>query len=757
MFGCAWIQRPRIGLIAIVIFSTAFAFGQTTTLSNAARGLPNLSPVAHVNSTNDFASLLSQAHQMGSVRIIVALNTPFQPGSQAQLNAQQPGIRQARAALLADLSGYHVTVNRSDWFVPGLALTVDAAALQRLAASPLVSSIVPDRELRINDTPSDQLIGATVAWNENFQGQNQTIAIVDSGVQENHPFFNNRVIAEACYSSNTVSNGDTFSTTCPNGQTSQIGTGAGVNCNTGYSGCEHGTHVAGIAAGNGFGTGGVGYGGVAIQSSIMAVQVFSYDITRGGSGAFDSDIISGLSFVYSQAGSFSIAAVNMSLGDGLDYSSACDNVNPSMTAAIQSLRTLNIAAVIAAGNNGYHNGLSYPACISAAISVGATDTNDAIASFSDNAPNLSLFAPGVNVSSSLPGSVYGMLSGTSMAAPQVTGTMALLRSQKPGATVNQLLGVLQNTGKLILDSAGNASIPRIQIDAATNVFVPRHKTIGVYRSNMFYLKNANTTGFADEYVSFGYGSSAYPIVGDWSGSGVDRVGVYDQSNGLFTLCHQAANTSCSGTSGTIQFVLGNAGDQPLSGRWDVRDSYNGTVIIGYPFDGVGVFRPSNGLIYLKNALSTGFADETMVLGIPGDEGITGDWNSDGMESPGVYRPSNSTYYLSNQVCNCAVYADIAFTYGYPYNNPIAGDWVGSPTFQNVGAGLLRPSDGFFYLRNTLTTGYADNSFYYGLAGDIPVTGHWTNAYPEPSAVLVPIPSPPGSSSIGTLINPGLGD
>ena len=99
-------------------------------------------------------------------------------------------------------------------------------------------------------------------------------------------------------------------------------------------------------------------------------------------------------------------------------------------------------------------------------------------------------------------------------------------------------------------------------------------------------------------------------------------------------------------------VLGSPGDMPIVGDWD-----------GDGTDGVGVFRPSNGLIYLRNSLTSGFADFTMVLGSPGDVGIAGDWNGDGKDSPGVYRPNLPMFFLTNQVCNCGVVADYSVTLG----------------------------------------------------------------------------------------------
>ena len=137
----------------------------------------------------------------------------------------------------------------------------------------------------------------------------------------------------------------------------------------------------------------------------------------------------------------------------------------------------------------------------------------------------------------------------------------------------------------------------------------------------------------------------------------------------------------------------------------------------------------------------------MVLGIPGDVGLAGDWNGDGLDSPGVFRPSNQHFYLNDQVCNCTESATYSFQYGISGDVPVIGDWIGQG---HDGVGLFRQSSGYTYLRNELTTGYADLTFTYGIAGDMPVTGHWQLTYPPmpfPGSVLVPAtsaPEPPGS-------------
>jgi hypothetical protein len=116
---------------------------------------------------------------------------------------------------------------------------------------------------------------------------------------------------------------------------------------------------------------------------------------------------------------------------------------------------------------------SAPGCISTAVSVGSTeDLTDAISSFSNTAPFLSLLAPGSVITSSVPGAGFGSMRGTSMATPHVAGAWAVLRSRKPAATVSQVLGALQNSGVSIRDTrpGGWRSFNRIQIDRVLSTF-----------------------------------------------------------------------------------------------------------------------------------------------------------------------------------------------------------------------------------------------------------------------------------------------
>ncbi len=267
------------------------------------------------------------------------------------------------------------------------------------------------------------------------------------------------------------------------------------------------------------------------------------------------------------------------------------------------------------------------------------------------------------------------------------------------------------------------------VTASATSIVPPKDTIGIYRAGTFYLRTANTTGFANITAAYTKGSRPFPVVGDWTGAGFDSIGVFDRATGNFYL----RNTITAGAADEV-FTLGSANDLPLAGRWSASATH----------DGVGVFRPSNGLIYLKNALSTGFADFKMVLGIPGDIGIAGDWNGDGINSPGVFRPASNTFYLSDKVQNGVVFGDYSLRLGNLGDVPIVGDWTG---IGHAGVGVFRPTNGVIYLKNNLTPGFADINLTFGIANDIPVAGNWV----VPGGSLPPnlIVRPPSVPSTAT--------
>ena len=415
-------------------------------------------------------ALRARAATGSRVPVIVELAEPFTPEPFARERGGAPGQRARIAsrqdAALAAVAALDVAAVKRMQTVPYLALHAGAEALEALAASPHVVRIQEDHADAPTLAQSTALVGAPAVWGQGDVGAGQAVAILDTGVEADHPFFGGRVASEACYSTTTSGGGYTSTTACPNGQQSQTGAGAGAACDASISGCDHGTHVAGIAAGDG-----PAFRGVAPAADIIAVQVFSeFSQAPNCNGActlsYTSDQMLGLERVYALRNTLSIASVNMSLGGG-SYTSACDA--DSRKAVIDNLLAAGIATAIASGNSSYTDAVGAPACISTAVSVGSTrdaGPADAVSSFSNSSADVDLLAPGQVIESAVVGGGYGLKNGTSMAAPHVAGAFALLRSVSPGSSIADLLAALQDEGVAVTDARNGLTLPRIQLAAA---------------------------------------------------------------------------------------------------------------------------------------------------------------------------------------------------------------------------------------------------------------------------------------------------
>lgn len=422
------------------------------------------------NATSHFKLLMANANREGKIRVIVKLNMPFVPEgnmkSPQSIMNQRLLINQTQGLLLKSLLSYNIGHVRAFRYIPFVAMEVDNTTLHQLNSSALVSDVYQDRLHHPLDVDTIPLTGTENAWNLGYDGTGQTIAILDTGVDKTHPFLTGKVVSEACFS--TPINPSDVSL-CPDSQTSQTGSGAAVPCSSSLSECFHGTFVAGIAAGNSA----TYLPGFARGADIIAVQVFHEDNTASDCTpsstpcvvASDSDIISGLEYVYSLRDTYEIAAVNLSLGgDGYTSQSSCDADNSEYESEFGTLLSAEIAPVVASGNDGSSDSIEAPACVSGAISVGSTNDSDQVSSFTDSASFLSLLAPGESVTSSVPGGGISTDSGTSFATPAVSGAFAILREKDPLAPDSTILSALQTTGKSITSSRG--TFARIEVDLA---------------------------------------------------------------------------------------------------------------------------------------------------------------------------------------------------------------------------------------------------------------------------------------------------
>jgi len=385
-----------------------------------------------------FDRMTAKVAREGRARVIVKLATPTLPAealTAADASTRRSAIRAAQDALEAEaLSGTQARVVGRFKNQPHMAIEVDDVALAKLRASGRVLAVEEDVVVKPSLDGSVRAVTAPQAWSAGFTGKGQVVAVLDTGVDRNHPFLMGRVVSEACYSSNYTG----YTSLCPGGVTQSTALNSAAAC-TDHSGCAHGTHVAGIAAGS---RGPNGMRGVAPAARIIAVQVFSKESETGEIVSFSSDLIRALERVHDLRTTYRIAAVNMSLAGGT-YGSYCDSEFTAVKEAIDSLRAVGIATVVAAGNDAERSKIGFPACISSAISVGATDNARGVIESSNVASFLTLTAPGHMILSSIPGGSYIYYTGTSMAAPHVAGAIALVRQARPAISVTNATSLLR--------------------------------------------------------------------------------------------------------------------------------------------------------------------------------------------------------------------------------------------------------------------------------------------------------------------------
>jgi subtilisin family serine protease len=416
-----------------------------------------------------FDRLAAAAKRDGSVRVIAGLRVSFTPegalGASAR-GAQRSAIARATGEMRRVLRGTNRRVVHTYDAVPYIALELSPGALERLRDSGLAASVVEDRLNRPTLAQTTGIVEAKEAASMQRDGRNTAVAILDTGVDKNHPFLRHtpavsKVVSEACYS-----DGD-----CPGGVSESTAVGSGVPCTYAPDACRHGTHVAGIAAGKGS-----SFSGVAKEARIISINVFSRFDGSANCGAppaedpcalsWDSDILKGLQRVHALRNTFTIGAANISIGGG-QFASACDS--SPIKAGVDNLRSARIATAIASGNNGFGNAVNSPGCISTAITVGATNDSDQVALFSNSGALVDYFAPGVAVNSSVPvgtgpgGTDFDVFDGTSMATPHVAGAWSIARQVAPTATVTQVEAALDGTGKPVTDTFASPQITRDRI------------------------------------------------------------------------------------------------------------------------------------------------------------------------------------------------------------------------------------------------------------------------------------------------------
>ncbi len=243
--------------------------------------------------------------------------------------------------------------------------------------------------------------------------------------------------------------------------------------------------------------------------------------------------------------------------------------------------------------------------------------------------------------------------------------------------------------------------------------------------------------------SFFYGNPGdVPFAGDWNCDGIDTPGLYRQSDGFVYL----RNSNTQGPA-DIRFFFGNPGDFPLAG--DFNDD---------GCDTVSIYRASESRIYVINELGAndgglGAADFNYVFGNPGDKPFVGDFDGDGISTVGLHRESTGFVYFRDS--HTQGIADNEFFFGDPGDRLIAGDW-GDIDGDDTPA-VFRPSNTTFYFRHTNSQGNADQSLVWGTSTFLPIAGNWgtvTAGGPGGPGGPQP-PAPPAPLSIGLTLPNGV--
>ena len=355
--------------------------------------------------------------------------------------------------------------------LPVLAGAINAKALAALIADPHVVRISLDAITQAQLAEAVPLVNLDDLHNAGLNAAGAQVAILDTGVDLDHPDLAGAVVAEHCFCDNAPGSAGC----CPNGKDEQSGAGSAQDDH------GHGTRVAGVVTSAGVNA---PLGG-APDAQLVAVKV----LNSSGGGVL-SDILAGLNWVLMFQPNVSV--VNMSLAANL-YPGDCDNADATtlaLASAINQLYTAGALTVAGAGNNGSGTSMGAPACIAKAISVGAVwDANvgsqswytctdattavDKVACWSNSDAKTDVLAPGALMTSSLLNGAAITSAGTSYASPMVAACAATLSAAHPSATLDQISAALKTSSVSVVDAKNGLSFPRLDCLAAHRKLSPQ--------------------------------------------------------------------------------------------------------------------------------------------------------------------------------------------------------------------------------------------------------------------------------------------
>jgi len=411
----------------------------------------------------------------------VVLRQSDLPSDPAREALRRAAIHSREQRVLDALPDGDFRVKRRYQSVAGWAGWAGRAAIEALAGHPEVEALYLDGQVHAALNQGRALIGADAAHASGFTGAGVKVAVLDTGIDTDHPDLSDDLAAQQCFCDNHPSPNRGC---CPN----RRDTDSSAEDDEG-----HGTSVAGIITSSGM----AAPLGVAPDAEIVAVKV----LDAQGSGAF-SDVDAALDWLLTErlVPSGPVAGtrvVNLSLGDGVEYNNAaaspCSGSNTANL--IDALHAAGVAVFVASGNEGYDNGISFPACVVNAISVGGvydasvgsiswcgnatctvtlcTDGPTAADEFvchSNSDELLDLLAPDYATTTSALGGGTRTFGGTSAASPYAAAEAALLLQANPVFSAEDVRTQLTSHGPAVTNPDNGLAFPRADVGSSVAAF-----------------------------------------------------------------------------------------------------------------------------------------------------------------------------------------------------------------------------------------------------------------------------------------------
>jgi subtilisin family serine protease len=424
------------------------------------------------------------------VRVMVTFNpgVPFDFSTQAAKQVFDTAVRTITDDVLSRFLPGEFTLLRRFVSVNAFAGNISLAGVNRLANDPRILRIDLDKGGKGNLVQARALSKIDPVLSFGFTGRGITVAILDSGLDEQHPDLANDILAEQCFCS---SNGGC----CPNRQTTQSGPGSAMDDN------GHGTNVAGIVTSDGT----VAPRGAAPDAKVVAVKVLASD----NSFCCSSDVVAGLDWILNNRPEVNL--VNMSLGTSDLFNGDCDSstsYTSSYATAVNALRQRGVLVFASAGNNQSKSAMAAPACIANVVAVGAvydanlgpetftgvcTDSTtqaDQVTCFSNSDARTDLFAPGAITTSTGLGGGTSDYMGTSQASPLVAACAADVLQAYPGTSADRLEAALKQSPTWVTDPKNGLSFPRLDCQAALAAAAPNLSYYTVTPCRIIDTRNA---------------------------------------------------------------------------------------------------------------------------------------------------------------------------------------------------------------------------------------------------------------------------